>query len=329
MDSRFSAFDKRLLNDFQRGVPIVARPFRAIARRLDGCETTVIDRLKELRAEGIVSRFGGTCRPNVVGASTLAAVAASVWELDRIAQIINAEPGVNHAYLRENKWNIWFVATGPDRAFVDAALDNISRKAGLRVLDLRLIRPFNIDLGFDLTGPSHCSAAPEPVACPEPGAVDRQLMQEMSDGLPLVQRPFHALGPRSNIPEHTAIAHTKTLVAGGLISRFGVIVRHRPLGWRANAMVVWQVPEARVAQVGPKLARLPGVTLCYQRRPEPDVWPYTLYCMIHARSREDASEVLTRARALPELSNVAHEVLFSSHCYKQTGALITRPEAVA
>ena len=88
-------------------------------------------------------------------------------------------------------------------------------------------------------------------------------------------------------------------------------------------MVVWDLPSARIDTAGPALAALPGVTLCYERSPVPGVWPYRLYNMIHARSRNEALEVLGRALDLPQLEGAAHKVLFSTRCFKQTGALIS------
>ena len=83
--------------------------------------------------------------------------------------------------------------------------------------------------------------------------------------------------------------------------------------------------EKRLADMeaaGTALAQVPGVTLCYQRETVPGVWPYGLFSMIHARSRPEAMAVLECAKTLPQLSGVAHQVLFSTRCFKQTGAQI-------
>jgi hypothetical protein len=101
------------------------------------------------------------------------------------------------------------------------------------------------------------------------------------------------------------------------------------MGWQANAMVVWSMPEQQVTQAGPVGAGFPGVTLCYQRSGVPGTWPFTLYNMVHARSREEALAVVAGLRALPEFSGAAHRVLFSTRCFKQTGALLHRREAAA
>ena len=159
MDIVSPDIDRKLMDGWQRDLPLVPRPFAVIARALGLREDEVISRLKRLREAGKVSRVGGTCRPNTAGASTLAAVAAPDGRIEDVAAAIGGLDGVNHSYLRENAWNIWFVATGPDRAHVDATLEAVRRRTGLEVLDLPLVRPFNVDLGFRLDG-----AAPAPRA---------------------------------------------------------------------------------------------------------------------------------------------------------------------
>ncbi|TRD23345.1 Lrp/AsnC family transcriptional regulator [Palleronia caenipelagi] len=315
--------DTRLLNEFQRDAPVVSNPFAEIGARLGITEDDVLTRLGALRERGAVTRFGATCRPNTAGASTLAALAAPDWDVERVAEMINAYPGVNHSYLREHEWNLWFVVTGPDRAHVNKVLAEIGEETGLRVLDLRLVQAFNIDLGFDLSGAKAVAPrAPRPVPSRSPDPNERRVLQTLSTGLPLVPRPFAEVASAIGIAEAEALEITRRMVAEGFVTRFGVIVRHRALGWRANAMVVWEIPPEEVSQFGPELARLPGVTLCYQRQSVPGAWPYTLFNMIHGRSREDAMEVLDAARALPGLGAYRHEVLFSSRCFRQTGALI-------
>lgn len=313
--------DRMLMNAWQRDFPLTPRPFDALARELGVDEAMVITRLARLRDSGAVSRVGGTCRPNTAGASTLAAVAAPDGRIEAVAALIGAEAGVNHCYLRENHWNIWFVATGPDRAHVDATLARVGRKAGLRVLDLRLLWPFNVDLGFGLEGPA---PAPAPRAAhPEVlGAGDREIMQGLSEGLDLAPRPYASLGARVGREEDDVLRRIGVLLEAGLIGRLGVIVRHRALGWTANAMVVWEAPEEMIEAAGVRLAAEPGVTLCYQRRPAGRAWPYTLYCMIHARSRAEALATLWRAEAMAGLDGLPRQVLFSLRCFKQRGALV-------
>ena len=125
------------------------------------------------------------------------------------------------------------------------------------------------------------------------------------------------------------MARIRALCEARIIARFGVIVRHRALGWRANAMVVWDLPHDAITQAGPVLASQPGVTLCYERMPVDGVWRYRLYSMIHARSRAEAMERLQNAADRPALRGVPHLALFSTHCFKQTGALVAQERTVA
>lgn len=321
--------DARLLDDWQRDLPITAQPFAAIGAVLGLGEADVLDRLARMRGAGRITRVGATCAPNTVSASTLAAIAAPTDRIEEVAQIIGAEPGVNHSYLREHRINLWFVATGPDRAHVDATLARIEARAGLRVLDLRLVRPFNVDLGFSLSGGGSKPPAPRPVnaAAMVPG--DRQILQALTSGVELIPRPFAAIAHELGRSEDEVLARVRALSDAAVISRLGVIVRHRALGWRANAMVVWDLPSDRIDAAGPHLSAHPGVTLCYERTPVEGIWPYRLYSMIHARSRGEAMDVLSRAADLPELRGVPHRALFSVQCFKQTGALIALKKETA
>lgn len=315
--------DRALLNDWQRDFPVTFRPFGVLAQQLGTTENDVIARLRAKRAAGQITRVGATVAPGTVAASTLAAVAAPEHRVEEVARIVGAQPGVNHSYLREHAWNLWFVVTGPDRAHVSETLERIAALSGLRVLDLPLVRPFNLDLGFDLRGDAAETAtavAPPDSSQLRPG--DRAILQALMQGLPLEPRPYLALATRLGRDVGEVMARIRALCAARIIGRFGVIVRHRALGWRSNAMVVWDLPHEAIDRAGPLLAAQPGVTLCYERRPVEGAWPYRLYSMIHARSRAGALARLDAAAALPALRGVPRVALFSSRCFKQTGAMV-------
>lgn len=314
--------DTRLLDEFQRDLALVPRPFAAMADRLGTTEADVLSRLARLQDCGRISRVGATCRPNTAGASTLAALAIPEDRIEQVAAIVGAEPGVNHSYLREDRWNLWFVATAPSDAELAESLARIEAASGLPVLSLPLVRPFNIDLGFRLRGPRVALGLDRDADMSALREDDRPIMQALSDGLELVAQPFAALGATLGRSEADIIARVAALARARILTRVGVIVRHRALGWAANAMVVWQLPDDAIEPAGRALSQVPGVTLCYQRRTVPGVWDWPLFCMIHARSRPEALAVLDRARALPELAGVPHKILFSTRCFKQRGALI-------
>lgn len=324
---RLDPLDRRLLDEFQRDFPLVPQPFAVVAEALEVSEAEVIARLDRLQRAGAVARVGGTVRPNTAGASTLAALAVPEARIEDVAALVGAEPGVNHSYLREDAWNLWFVATAPDGAELEASLERIAARTGLQVLSLPLLRAFNIDLGFRLTGTRRALTTDRVADAGALHGSDRPLLQAMTTGLPLVSRPFAAIACLMGRTEAQVLERLAQLADARILTRIGVIVRHRAIGWSANAMVVWDLPAARMEPAGQALAALAGVTLCYQRRTVPGIWRYGLFSMIHSRNRDEALMVLDHARALAALAGADHRVLFSTRCFKQTGALLERTAA--
>lgn len=159
--------------------------------------------------------------------------------------------------------------------------------------------------------------------------IDRRLLAVLAEGLPLVREPYAEIGCSLGLSETAVIARIGPLVAAGAIKRFGIVVRHHELGYRANAMTVWDVPDRDVARIGERIAALPFVTLCYRRpRRLPD-WPYNLFCMVHGRDRDAVLARIDEASKTAGLSGFARAVLFSRRRFKQRGARYVQPSVVA
>jgi DNA-binding Lrp family transcriptional regulator len=154
---------------------------------------------------------------------------------------------------------------------------------------------------------------------------ERRLLAAIEDGLPLVPRPYLAIGERLGLSEARVIAGLKDLIGRGVIRRFGLIVRHHELGYRANAMTVWDVPDEQVGAAAGVLVRLPFVTLCYRRPRRPPVWPYNLFCMIHGKDRAKVLAEVEEATAAAGLVGLPRAVLFSRRRFKQRGARYAAP----
>jgi siroheme decarboxylase len=142
--------DRRLLNDFQQGFPLSARPYAKVGERLGIGEAEVLTRLSRLSIAGAVSRVGPVLRPKRVGVSTLAAMAVPPGRLEAVAELVSSYPEVNHNYEREHKVNLWFVVTAPDTARLNEVLAEIALYTGIEVLDLPMLEEYHIDLGFPL-----------------------------------------------------------------------------------------------------------------------------------------------------------------------------------
>lgn len=165
----------------------------------------------------------------------------------------------------------------------------------------------------------------EATRSPDEPAAHRRLRALLEQGLPLTPRPWQTLAERAGLAEEEAMACVRRWQAEGLIKRLGLVVRHRRLGLGANAMVVWDVPDERVARVGRRLARETAVTLCY-RRPRRPGWPYNLFCMIHGARRERVEAELAAIVARLGLEEIDHRMLFSTRAYRQCGARYAREE---
>ena len=149
---------------------------------------------------------------------------------------------------------------------------------------------------------------------------DYRLIAEIQGGLPLCSHPYAEIGQRIGLDEETVIERIQAMVDSGVIKRLGIVVRHHELGYTANAMVVWDVPDQRLDEVGEKLGSLDCITLCYQRpRRLPD-WPYNLFCMIHGQEREKVLSYIDQLVSSQGLDDIPHKVLFSGRRFKQRGA---------
>ena len=149
---------------------------------------------------------------------------------------------------------------------------------------------------------------------------DRTLLIALQEGIPLVTRPYAAVAEALGWSEDEVLARLARLGDESVVRRFGVVVRHRELGYRANAMTVWDVPDGDVAEAGRALAALDFVTLCYRRpRRLPD-WPYTLFAMIHGRDRTAVEHLVGKATEAAGLTGCPRAVLFSRRRFKQRGA---------
>jgi DNA-binding Lrp family transcriptional regulator len=318
-----SAVELALIDRWQRDFPLEERPFAIAGAAVGLDEETAISTFDRLIAQDIITRIGAIVRPHTVGASTLAAMQVPPSRLDEVAAIVSAEPFASHNYQREHALNLWFVIAAPRADDVGATLGRIARVAGLEVLDLPLVEAYHLDLGFPLT-----SAPKRPAPCVrdvryQPDANDRNVLGAIEEGLPLTPRPYRYAGGKIGLGEGEVIARMRKLAETGVVSRFGCVVRHRSLGYTANAMAVWDVPDEIVGRVAHRMTGDPRVTLCYRRRRRRPDWPYNLFCMVHAKSRADALATIGDLNAAAETGPFDQSVLFSTRCFKQRGAVFS------
>jgi DNA-binding Lrp family transcriptional regulator len=348
---KITQLQQDIINNFQKGFPLCSNPYLAIAQKLSTkrhqvTEHSVFRTLSDLDSLGVTSRIGPVFDHKKAGASTLAALAVNDEDLDKVASIVNQFEQVNHNYARGSHFNItaynlWFVVTASDPISLNNTLMRIELLTGLKVLILPMEASYHLDLAFtiNVTGTVSPKVNDEfstdafseniqPLSEIEPLTEIRlltevqksQLRKLIEAGLPKQLQPYKELAQTINSTEPQVLAQLANWQQTGLIRRFGLVVKHRKLGYNANAMVVWNIESEKVDSIAAELSKREEVSLCYRRpRRLPD-WPYNLFCMIHGT---DKNFVLQQIKELTEqlsLNSIEKDILFSYKAYKQKGA---------
>lgn len=155
-----------------------------------------------------------------------------------------------------------------------------------------------------------------------------QLRRLLEAGLPLAARPYQVLAERIGTSEQAVVDQVRLWSESGLFRRVGLVLKHRAMGFHANAMLVMDIPDNLVDVIGRRLGQAAGINLCYQRpRRMPD-WPYNLFCMVHGRERQQVCELIEALLAEQGLSDVPHQLLFSTRAFKQCGGRYAPPVAL-
>jgi DNA-binding Lrp family transcriptional regulator len=331
-----SQLQQDIINNTQKGFPLTAKPYKTIAKQLQKAgvktsEAAVFEAVNNLNSQQVLSRVGPVFDHKKAGASTLAALAVPDKDLDKIAGIVNQFEQVNHNYGREpyyqkQQFNLWFVVTANDMVALNTTLANIELLTGLPVLVLPMEASYHIDLASSINVTGLESPIVEPLLIDECAAkaltdVEKSTLRTFIEkGLPESLSPYQVVAQQLSLTEAQVIMQIAQWQQNGLIRRFGLVIKHRRLGYDANAMVVWNIPNDDMDNVAQQLAKCSPVSLCYQRpRRLPD-WPYNLFCMIHGT---DKALVLAQISQITEqlgLTDIEKDILFSFKAYKQHGA---------
>jgi len=149
--------------------------------------------------------------------------------------------------------------------------------------------------------------------------LDARIVRATQAGLPLVPEPYAAIAENLGVPVERVIERLDAMLADRRVRRIGVVPNHYALGYVANGMSVWDVDDAQVDALGPKVGALPFVSHCYRRPRRLPEWPYNLFAMVHARSRDEVEAKLGEIGALLGTALRAQDVLYSTRILKKTG----------
>ena len=334
-----SSAEGRWLAELQRGIPLCARPFEALARELDCAESDLIDFVGRCREAGLVRRFGAVFDTRRLGyRSVLCAAAVPQGALDDAAAKITPFLGVTHCYLREaagvplprtvdalrgsgthaaSHPNLWFTLSYPADVF-DAMADEIrTRLAPFSVSFLPATRRYKVDVVFG-AGTRAREERTEDDTVPL-GARDRAAVAALQGDTEVRSDYFAALAERAGMKEWDLLSTLELWQRRGRLKRIGLLLAHRTAGYVANGMCCWRV-EGDTTGAGRALAARDEVTHCYER-PLSEGFPYNLFAMVHATSPEEAhAQHADLHRAV--VAELGHEpdtvMLLSTKEYKKT-----------
>lgn len=152
--------------------------------------------------------------------------------------------------------------------------------------------------------------------------VDRQIILATQSGLPLEPQPYHAVAQRIGVPAEEVMARMRRMLETGMIRRIGVVPNHYALGYKANGMSVWDVPDEQVDELGKKIGALDFVSHCYQRPRHLPEWRYNFFAMVHGHDRVEVEDQVRQIAGLLGAADRGHEILYSTRILKKTGLRI-------
>ncbi len=322
--------DRKLLNLIQSKFPMEERPYLALAEDLEIGEEEVIHRLDALKRQNVVRQVSAIFDTRRLGyKTTLVAFAYEPGQLHDGALFVNRHPGVSHNYAREGSYyNLWFTLAVPPDGDLQGTVEWMAQETGaLSFRVMPTLRFFKIGVNFDMV--QQRSAAhnysPDSVGerTPAPdwnqpqqvSEFDKAVIRELQEDLPLEPRPFDVMAERLGMDTGQLFAQAEAYQERKIMRRFSAVLHHRRSGFRANAMVVWQVPPERAEEVGLIMAQHSAVTHCYERPTFPD-WPYSHFSMIHATTQDECEEI---AREISEATQITDNLLlYSTREYKKT-----------
>jgi siroheme decarboxylase len=310
------------LNDIQWVFPLVDRPYLEISKRHNMSEDEVMRRIAYMKDMGLIRQINAIFDTRRLGyKSALVAFAVMPDKLDSVANEVNKHPGVSHNYERNHDFNMWFTLAVPPYGEMKRDLDRLASLDG--VIKYRLLPTLKLyKIGVRLDMVNDDTEKPKPmdeVKQLNPKRIeitenDKHFIRELQKDLKVIPEPFKEMAENLSITTTELFAKAKEYEKNGVMRRFAAILRHRDAGFSANGMVVWQVPDENIDEIGYKLAAFPQVSHCY-RRPVYSDWPFNLFSMIHARTLEAAEKIAVEMSEIVEIKD--YRILFSSREFKK------------
>lgn len=120
--------------------------------------------------------------------------------------------------------------------------------------------------------------------------VDKKILRELQSNLPIVERPFASVAGKVGITEEEFFSRVRGLIDDGIIRKFGLRIDSKRVGF-ASTLIAMKVAENKVDEIGEQLSSYEGVTHCYARDHE-----YNLWFTIIEKSKEELKKATERIK---------------------------------
>ena len=289
--------ENELLFEMQNAFPMIERPFKAVAEKLNSTEEEVLSLVQKLKDDKIIRQTSAIFDTKRLGyKSSLVAFKVSEDKIDQAAEIINAHPGVSHNYLRNHDYNIWFtMAVAPDSKLgLEKTIEILKERTGADdAIILPTLKMFKISVKMDTTGKRAKKEKVKKLAHKEIELTPQHIavIKELQKDIEVTQEPFKKAREKLGLSYDEFFTIANELKESGVMRRFATILNHRKAGFGANAMSVWAVPEEKGEEIGREMAEFSAVSHCYLRPSYPN-WPYNLFAMVHAKTQEECDTLI-------------------------------------
>ncbi len=147
--------------------------------------------------------------------------------------------------------------------------------------------------------------------------LDKKIIRAVQEGLPLCRKPYEKIAKDLDVTEAQVIGRLRLMKEYGEIRKMGAVLRHRAAGFQTNCLCAWKVSADRLEEVAKIMCESQAVSHCYDRVTT-DNWPYNLYTMVHAHSRNECESLVENLASQTGLAKSDVAMMYTVKEYKKT-----------
>ena len=294
MIATLSDIERKIISQLQEGIPIVEKPFEKLSSEIGISQSEYLDIVRNLKEQKIIRQISPIYDTKSLGYDSSLVAFKVEDDIEKVAQFVNSHPGVSHNYERTHEFNLWFtIAVPPDSSLgLERTVQLIAEKNNIKQYAiLRTEKLYKIGVKLDTEGTKKKEKIKKTRTKInyQLQEEDKEIIKISQEDIPLVENPFEEYVRQLGISQDYLLGKLNLYLKAGLMRRFAAILYHRKVGFKANGMTVWNVPQEKIDELGYKLASYKAVTHCYKRTTN-EHWRYPLFSMIHSQTKEELEE---------------------------------------